>query len=185
MTLFTAGTITALFDKNKKLAEAKLRELSFFCDGSSSFGGLNGWVFEQTIQHCLTKELRAIGIAKPKFNEQIALGGRAKADLAIGKVAIEIKSGGLFGKDEAERYRRYKRAARSLGMDYLFFSLGESHRPYRVAIVKALNPNNVFFLDEPKDWGRFVKRIARDLQGLNRSVTVGGSGLIAAGRTRG
>ena len=46
------------------------------------------------------------------------------------------------------------------GLDYLFFTSGESHEGYRKGIIEAVGTDNVFFLDDPKDWGRFVARVA-------------------------
>ena len=157
--LFDDAKIWEIYKRNLQQAKDKLAELEVFCNHAPTFGGLGGWIFEQTIQFCLRQELEARRI-KAEFREQIPLIRRAKADLGIGNLAIEIKSAGLFSKDDAPRYASYKVSAAAKGLDYLFFTSGESHEGYRKGIIEAVGIDNVFFLDDPKDWGRFVTRVA-------------------------
>ena len=82
--------------------------------------------------------------------------------------AVEIKLAGLFSIDDAERYGRYRKAADKKGLEYLFFSTTESVLAYRKGIIEALGKKNVFFLDEAKDWERFVTRIAAGVKGLQQ-----------------
>ena len=110
MTIFDEDAIWALFYSNLKQAKAYLATLKVYCGKEPVFAGLSGWVFEQTIQHCIWGELENKG-AKLTIAEQVSLGGRAKADLAVGNVAIEIKMSGLFGLGDVHRYRQYRRAA--------------------------------------------------------------------------
>ncbi len=163
MALFNAQKVRKLYDQNLSLAKVKLAELNVYCGRTPNFGGLSGWVFEQTIQYCLRKELNGKGV-KPEIAEQVSLGGRAKADLVIGKMAIKIKTSGLFGMGDVERYRRYRGVAQEMGLTYLFFTQTESYAPYHKGIVSALGAKNVFFLDEPGNWNRFVTRIVRELR---------------------
>lgn len=157
--LFGYDKIWKIYTCNLQEAMDKLAELEVFCNHAPHFAGLGGWVFEQTIQFCVRKELKARRI-QAAFREQIPLIGRVKADLGIGNLAIEIKSAGLFSKEDANRYGRYKTAAAGKGLDYLFFTSGESCDIYREGIIKAVGADNVFFLDGTRDWGRFVSRIA-------------------------
>jgi hypothetical protein len=165
MLLYDETRIWKLYEKKRKQAATLLSSL--FGGHVPNLGTLHGWVFEQTIQYCLRKELHAGGIAAD-IREQIPLVGRAKADFGIECFAVEIKLAGLFGLGDAERYRRYRQAAEGKGFEYLFVSTTESVVAYRTAIVKALGEENVFFLDEPKDWGRFVARIAAGCKSLHR-----------------
>jgi hypothetical protein len=161
--LYDEATISELYQRNLDCAKTLLRKLEVFCGNDCEVGGLSGWVFEQTIQYCLQKELKAQGIQQ-SIREQCGLGGRAKADLAIGSVAIEIKSKGLFGVADVERYGRYKQAATQRGLQYFFLTLEESHQPYRQAITESLGRDNVFFLrNERGDWGRFVNGILAEI----------------------
>jgi len=158
--VFNKETISELY--NRKRGEAASALAKLFDGHVPKLGTLNGWVFEQTIQYCLRKELESLGV-RAELREQLSLVGRAKADLGVGNLAIEIKSKGLFSKDDAERYSRFKEAAEKKGLQYLFFTASESYPKYRLDIVAALGDKNVFFLDTPGDWGRFVARIAAEL----------------------
>jgi hypothetical protein len=152
---FDGDKIFATFEKNLKQAKNHLSKLSIFCGRDASFAGLGGWVFEQTIQHCIRKELSA-KLIKASVDEQVSLGGRAKADLLVGSIAIEIKSGGLFGATDIDRYRKYRKAAKAKGYKYIFISREETYKPYRDAIIKALGKKNVFFLNKPGEWHRVI-----------------------------
>ena len=158
--LFDFGKIWEIYERNLQRARDGLAELEVYCKNRDpQFAGLGGWVFEQTIQFCLQKELEARCI-QADFREQIPLVGRVKADLGVGNLAIEIKSAGLFSKEDAQRYGSYKKAAAEKGLDYLFLTLCESYGAYRDGIIAAVGADNVFFLDDPEDWGRFVARVA-------------------------
>ena len=169
MAIFTTNSVTALFENSLAQAKGALAKLKVSSRKSSpNFAGLNGWVFEQTIQHCLAKELQALRIGKLEFVEQVSLGGRTKADLLVANVAIEIKAGGLFSMDDVDRYGRYRKAADDKGLGYLFLTLVESYAPFRQGIIAALGQTNAFFLDNPKDWARFVTRIQRAVRESKR-----------------
>ena len=156
-------SIQKLHNKNLKKAKRLLTKLKVWCGEEPNIGGLTGWVFEQTIQYCLTKEFKAKGI-KSEITEQHSLGGRVKADLLIGKVAIEVKSSGLFSLDEGEKYGRYKQAAVELGLKYLFVTQWEDSELYRKSIKSALGTKDVFFLNQPKEWPRLVNRLVAELK---------------------
>lgn len=166
--LYDFGKIWALYQRNLQQAQNLLAGLEVCkphkqrasCRYVPGFTGLGGWVFEQTIHFCLWKELEARHI-KAEFYEQVPLGGRAKADLGIADLAIEVKSAGLFSKEDAERYGRYRKVAANKGLEYLFVTCCESVTAYREGIIHTVGKENVFFLDDPKHWGRLVTRIAK------------------------
>ena len=163
MAKFNEETIHALFEKSLKQAKKHLSNLPICSDFEIKFAGLNGWIFEQTVQHCIKKELKAHKL-NPNVREQINLGGRTRADLMIDSVAIEIKAKGLFGFEDVERYRKYKQAAKKKGFDYIFVTKSESHRPYRIGIISALGRKNTFFLDQQGDWERLIKTLVSKVQ---------------------
>jgi len=169
MTRFDENAILTLFESSLKQAKANLADLKVYCGKEPGFAGLSGWVFEQTIQHCLRQELEAHGAA-PTITEQVSLGGRAKADLAVGNAAIEIKTSGLFELDAVHRYREYRRAAQEKGLRYIFLSRQETYRPYRDGIIKALGQSNVFYLNERGDWERFVTLLIELMKNKTRKA---------------
>jgi hypothetical protein len=132
-----------------------------FCGREPNFAGLSGWVFEQTVQYCIRKELKDEEI-EAKIVEQVSLGGRAKVDLTVGKVAIEIKTSGLFGFSDVQRYQQYRMLAEAKEFRYVFLTQGENYRPYRSGIIKALGNSNVFFLSTSGEWARFVALLIRN-----------------------
>ena len=161
MAKFTANKIQHLYYRNLKTARACLAKLEFCSESEPVFQGLNGWVFEQTIQDCLFKELGHLSI-DIDIREQESLGGRAKADLLIGKrIAIEIKASGLFDMDAAKRYGKYRAWAKKKGYTYLYVTLHESYLPYKDSIKKWLGAQNTFFLDSESadEWQKFVNRV--------------------------
>ena len=159
---FDVDTIRALFDSSLRDAKACLASLKVCSSDEPKFNGLDGWLFEQTIQYCLRKELKARG-RQPEIKEQVNLGGRSRADLLVGRAAIEIKKSGLFQREAANRYRKYRSTAEKKGYSYLYLTLRETYRPYREDVEKALGNQNAFFLDSPTEWQRFVKRIVKEL----------------------
>jgi hypothetical protein len=163
MTIFNAKRINDLADGKLALARKRLAGLPVCCGHAPNIAGLHGWVFEQTIQHCLRKELEAKGHS-PTFREQVRMEGRAKADFAVGHVMVEVKAAGLFGGGDVERYKRYCRAAEKKGFRYLFLTAHENSVPYRRGIIEALDKENVFLLNEAGDWQRFVTTVAKELQ---------------------
>jgi hypothetical protein len=163
MTRFDENGIWTLFESGMKQAKANLAKLKVYCGREPNFAGLSGWVFEQTIQHCIRKELAAAEV-RAEIAEQVSLGGRAKADLTIGKVAVEIKTSGLFGIADVQRYGKYRKAAEAKGFRYVFLTWGENYRPYRDGIIKALGKANVFYLNETGEWERFISMLKRQNQ---------------------
>jgi hypothetical protein len=171
MAKFDEKNIQRLFDRNLETAKERLASLMFCSRGAPSFKGLSGWVFEQTVQDCLRKELKALGI-RAEIHEQVSLGGRAKADFLIGTIAMEVKTSGLFDRNAANRYRRYRAAAEEKGYVYLYLTLHETWLPYRKAMLKALGQRNAFFLDTPGDWRRLIARTFNLLDECAKQVHV-------------
>jgi len=58
---FTEAKIIALYMKSLGQAEKRLSLLAVAEGRTPRVRGLNGWVFEQTIQSCLSHELGALG----------------------------------------------------------------------------------------------------------------------------
>lgn len=158
MTVYTENQIEKLYDSSYTRAVDKLTQLPVYCGTKPAFGQLTGWVYEQTIQHCIRRELKARKV-KAEITEHDNLRGRVKVDLKVNNVAIEIKHSGLFSSDDAAKYREYRKAAGAKGWRYLYVTRGESYSPYRTGIAKALGSENVFFLDTKGDWNRFVRRL--------------------------
>lgn len=155
-------TVEALFQQSLQEAKNLLAGLSVAGGREPSFSGLTGWVFEKTIQHCIRQELELRGLAE-KIEEQIPLKGRAKVDLGVGRIAVEIKTLGLFGQDQVAKCKKYQSEAAERGYRYVFLSRTE--RTFRTAIMESLRPENVVFLDEPSgEWKRFIEIIADDLK---------------------
>ena len=166
--LYNEATILELYQRNWHRAKLLLSKLEVFCGNECKVGGLSGWVFEQTVQFCLQKELEDRGI-RVELQEQVSLGGRAKADFGVGNLAIEIKSKGLFSKEDTETLPPLQEGSGEEGIEIPLFDVGGVvYLPYRRGIIAALGANAVFFLDTPGDWRRFVTRIAREVKGLQR-----------------
>lgn len=143
-------------------AEERLSGLEVAGGRPVNVKGLSGWVFEQTLRTCLEEELAKLGLS-PEFEEQASLGGRARVDLRIGTIAVEIKAAGFFG-DEGERYSSYRARAEAKGWHYLYVTLHETYAPYVEVARQAFGADNAFFLDRDGDWERFVARVAELLQ---------------------
>lgn len=154
--IFNEQEVWDLYDTNLIQAQNKLSEIEVYCGRKAEFAGLSGWVFEQTIKYCILKELEAKGV-KAEVREQVSLGGRAKADLAVGQAAIELKTSGLFGIGDVERYRKYKKDAEAQRFKrYLYLTWEETYFPYKEGLNQALGKNNVFYLKDNGEWQRFI-----------------------------
>ena len=156
--------VVDFFNQNLNQAKGLLKQLEICRDREPRFSALSGWVFEQTIRHCICEELGQTGIfVEPK--EQFGLGGGVKADLLVGKTAIELKTRGLFGRKDITRYAGYKDMAEKQNYQYVFLSQSETYVPYRTGITEALGAGSVFFLDGPVgEWKRFIELIITGLR---------------------
>lgn len=160
--MYKSSEIWETYERCLKQARNKLGEIEVFCDKDPTFGGLNGWVFEQTIQYFIQKELQAKGI-EIEIKQQVSLKGRAKADLAVGKfAAIEIKTSGLFGMADVEKYRKYKEAVLQQGFQkYLYLTWSENYRPYKNALNDSIGGENIFYIEDTQEWSRFISVLAQ------------------------
>jgi hypothetical protein len=156
--VYTEHAITTLYEESLAEAEAKLASLDIAEGRSPSARGLSGWVFEQTIRFCLAQELRALGLT-PDIREQVPLVGRARADMGVGKAAIELKVRGSFGAGDS-KYSDYRAAAEHRGLAYLYLTMQETYAPYRDATRATFGADKSFFLDAAGDWARFVDAVA-------------------------
>ncbi|MEK6776609.1 MAG: hypothetical protein AABY87_07005 [bacterium] len=154
---FDEQEVERLYQENLSRAYQLLASLPVAEGRQPTTKGLNGWVYEQTIRHCLCEELKELRLA-PTIEEQVRLHGRTKVDLLVGKVAIEIKALGIFGND-TRKYSGYRAKAEENGWSYFYLTRGESYRPYRVSMQSTFGKERAFFLDTAGDWERFVSEI--------------------------
>jgi hypothetical protein len=153
--------IEKLYQENLTVARKQLALLQVAEGREPNIKGLNGWVYEQIIRYCILQELEAFGLS-PIINEQVTLSGRAKIDLVVGKVAIEIKALGSFGND-AEKYKKYRVKVEERGWEYFYLTRSETYKPYRLEAFSTFGEEYAFFLDKKGDWGRFVREVKRTL----------------------
>ncbi len=158
--IYTEQEIEALYKDALSEAHHRLSAIPVARGRIPSVRGLGGWIYEQTIRSCIEDELNAEG-RKFEIHEQVRLHGRARLDLVIGNIAIEIKHGGIFGKSDADKYRVYREKVESMGKRYLYLTAQESHQPFRDMAVDIFGAKNAFFLDTPGSWQRFVEAVAR------------------------
>lgn len=154
---YSEVSIEEIYSKNLELAVGSLAKLPITKGREPKFQGLNGWVYEQTLRSCLEDELERIGITL-SISEQVKLKGRAKADLLVGRTAIEIKAGGLFG-DDSEKYGRYKKFTNEMNIAYLYITRHETYRPYYLATQSVFGEAHSFFLSEKGTWERFISTL--------------------------
>jgi len=109
----------------------------------------------------LTEELKILGLS-PEIKEQVPLYRRAKIDLLVGNVAVEIKAKGSFGDDD-KKYSGYLDEVRKKGWVYCHLTGSETHPPYRSATKSAFGKRS-FFLDEGGDWERFVREVVENIK---------------------
>jgi hypothetical protein len=160
---YSETRIEQLYLDNLNRALVALSRLPIANGRKPGFQGLTGWIFEQTIHHCLEEELSNQEICVTILDQQ-ALQGRAKVDLLIGKIAIELKVAGWFG-DESAKYQKYRAIANKQKRRYLYLTRVEGHLPFRKATETAFGKTNTFFLGDGKGvWQRFVKTIATNCQ---------------------
>ena len=156
--IYTEHAIVKLYEKSLAEAEAKLASLAVAEGRTPGARGLSGWVFEKTIRYCLVQELRALGLT-PDVSEQVPLSGRARADLGVGRAAIELKVRGSFGAGDS-KYGGYRASAEKRGLAYLYLTMQETYAPYRDVTRATFGADKAFFLDAAGDWARFVGTVA-------------------------
>ena len=155
-------SIENLYQQNLRKAHQLLASLQVAEGREPSVKGLNGWIYEQTIRYCLCQELLSLGLS-PIIKEQVPLRGRAKVDLLVDTVAIEIKARGSFGKNDTEKYSKYRAEAEEKGWIYCYLTGGERYHPYRLAFESVFGKERAFFLDTDGDWARFVGEVRKHL----------------------
>jgi hypothetical protein len=155
---YTEEGITSIYDDNVRAAARALGTLPVLQNRDANITTFHGWLFEQTILTCLTDELQLLGLV-PVVQEQAQLVGRARVDLLVGWVAIEIKLAGSFGADAA-KYGDYRAYAQQRGWTYCYISQSESYSTYRNDTKAAFGPDCTFYLDEAGSWERFVRFVA-------------------------
>ena len=155
--IYDEHAIDDLYQNNLKEAAILLSSLKVAENRIPNVTGLRGWIYEQTIHYCLKHELSGISLS-PDISEQVALKGRAKIDLLVGTIAIEIKALGSFGND-AEKYIRYRAMVEERGWTYCYLTRQETYLPYRLKTKVIFGEENAFFLDTPGDWARFIEHI--------------------------
>jgi len=158
--VYSEREVRRCYIRNLKEAKRLLAGSSFCCGQEPNVSGLNGWVFEQTVHGCLSEELGAMCL-KVDVEEQVKIKGKAKADLKVGRVVIEIKATGLFDKQDIAKCRQRSAEAGEKRWHYVYLTLGETYAPYRDGMAAAIGKDKVFFLDVHGEWRRFVKRLVR------------------------
>jgi hypothetical protein len=159
---YDENEVDKLYQENLSAARKILASLPVAEGRQPTTKGLNGWVYEQTIRHCLCDELKELRLT-PTIEEQVPLHGRTKVDMLVGKVAIEIKALGIFSND-ARKYSGYRVRAEENGWSYFYVTRGESYSPYRFAMQSTFGEERAFFLDTPGDWERFVKEVLKNYE---------------------
>ena len=159
---YDENQIEKLYQENLSAARQALALLPVAEGREPTTKGLNGWVYEQTIRHCLSQELTALGIL-PNIREQVPLYGRTKIDLLVGGVAVEIKALGSFG-DDARKYSGYRTKVEEKGWVYYYLTRSETYHPYRLATESAFGKERTFFLDTHGEWERFVKEVLKNYE---------------------
>jgi hypothetical protein len=170
--IYNKKTVQKCNESNLKAAKEQLKKIPVYCGHEPEFSGLTGWVFEQTIQHCIRQELDKMNLTA-EIEEQVKLIGRAKIDLRIGNTAIEIKTSGLFSKEDIAKYKKYQGEAKERGWRYIFLSIGET--TFRTGILEAMGKDNVVLLENydgkwaPNDGegARFIGIIVNGLKPQN------------------
>lgn len=153
--------VEELYQENLTTARKRLASLWVAEGREPNIKGLSGWVYEQAIRYCLLQELQSLGLT-PIVSEQVPLFGRARIDLVVGRVAIEIKALGSFGND-TEKYKKYRAKVEERGWNYFYLTRKETYNPYRLEAVSTFGEERAFFLDTEGDWVRFVREVARTL----------------------
>jgi hypothetical protein len=121
--------------------------------------GLSGWVFEQTVRSGIEAELKKKKI-KCEISEQVSIGGRAKIDLVIGNVALEIKVSGFYDNIE-EKYSEYRKRIEKKGLAYFYVTLYEDWLPNLKMAARVFGSKKVFVLSNPRDWKRLVSELVK------------------------
>jgi len=172
MVNYSASYIRNEYKKNLEEAESKLKELKVYCGYAIKIKGLNGWVFEQVVQHHLKEELINLGIKNPselmtpQFTLPYELEGKKKhpkIDLKLGnKILIEIKGEGfLYSASDKKKYEDIRKKANEQDFQFLYMTKEDGGVRYRKAAKDLFWEENCFFLDDEKEdnWQKFVNKV--------------------------
>ncbi len=160
--IYNERLIEELYQRNLVDAHKLLASIQVADGRGPNVKGLSGWVYEQTIRYCLEQELKSRNI-HPPIKEQIPISGRAKIDLLISRVAIEIKSRGAFSRYFKEKYKKYRAEVEKRGWVYFYITGRERYYNYRLMAENTFGKNRAFFLDTDGDWERFVMELIENL----------------------
>ncbi len=183
-TKYTAKEILNKYDEQLEEAEKKLKELTVYCGDKIKINGLNGWVFEQVVQHHLTEELIDLGIKNPselmmpQFPLTYELEEKKKhpkIDLKIGnKILIEIKGQGyLYSASDQKKYEEIRKKVNEQDSEFLYITKKDGGVRYRNAAKGTFGEENCFFLDDKNEdnWQKFVERVYELLPEEIKSIT--------------
>lgn len=155
--IYNETTIQRVYEANFREAQRQLQNLPVYCGGEPNFPGLADWLFEQTIQHCIRRELEEMNL-DAEIEEQVVAGG-AKFDLLIGNTAIEVKTGRPFSEEDITECVNNQIEAKKRNWSYIFLNLYEN--AFRRGIIDALGKDNPVFLQNCNgEWERFIRIIA-------------------------
>lgn len=151
------SNIETQYKKAKAEVIAKLESLSFTSSSPDKIRGLNGWVFEQIVLRSIKRDLKKAKI-DCAISEQESIGGRARVDLLVGNVAVEIKVSGYMDNVE-QKYTRYRRLIERKGWVYFYVTLYEGYDPYVKMAERIYGPNRFFILSQDEAWNRFSEQL--------------------------
>ncbi|MGH4138670.1 hypothetical protein [Clostridium sp.] len=172
--MYTNKDILDSYDKNLLDAQNELKLLKFRSTITTpNFVALNGWVFEETICNCLSKELKSSSptiFEELQISEQFKLssfktGSKGVTDFKISKrdkhILLEVKSSGLHATKNFDTYKGYYDIIKAqVGYEYLYINGYETSRHYKQKTQNIFGVDNAFFLDSDADaWEKFVQRV--------------------------
>ncbi|MBU3191137.1 hypothetical protein K9O30_17750 [Clostridium bowmanii] len=172
--IYTNKDILDSYDKNLLDAQNGLKLLKFRATiNTPSFAALGGWVFEETICNCLSKELKSLSstiLDQLQISEQFKLssfktGSKGVTDFKISKgdkhILLEVKSSGIHATKNLDTYKVYLDIIKAqVGCEYLYINGYETSKHYKQKTQNIFGVDNAFFLDSDADaWEKFVQRV--------------------------
>lgn len=172
--IYTNIDIINVFNKNLLEARNELRQLRFRAtDSEPNFRALGGWVFEETICDCFSKELKNLHlnmVVEFQINEHFKLssfktGSRGICDYRISNgdkhVLLEVKPSGLHSPKNFTTYKvNHGIIKAQVGCEYLYITGCETSKTYKQETQYIFGVENSFFLDTDTDaWKKFVQRV--------------------------
>lgn len=172
--IYTNIDIINMFNRNLLDAQKELKQLKFRAtDSTPNFTALGGWVFEETICDCFSKELKNLPLnmlVQFQIKEQFKLssfktGSRGVIDFRISNgdkhILLEIKSSGIHSAKNFDTYRADYKIIRAQGeYEYLYITGCETSKLYKQETQNIFGIENSFFLDTDSDaWEKFVERV--------------------------